>query len=68
MSPGQPVPDPAWPPGTVLIEGATDTIKDKLAKANTTKDLSQPGNSEVVLQPRPTRSPNDPLVRAHNED
>ncbi|KAJ5285933.1 hypothetical protein N7524_001239 [Penicillium chrysogenum] len=44
MSPDQPVPDPAWPPGTVLIE-----------------DLSQPGDSEVVHQPRPTSSPNDPL-------
>ncbi|KAJ5345209.1 hypothetical protein N7452_003213 [Penicillium brevicompactum] len=39
--------DPNWPPGTVRIE-----------------DLSQQGeNTEVVLHPKPTTDPNDPLVR-----
>ncbi|KAJ5775724.1 uncharacterized protein N7511_000735 [Penicillium nucicola] len=37
--------DPEWPPGTVRIE-----------------DLSQTGDTaEVILQPKPTRDPNDPL-------
>ncbi|KAJ6072388.1 hypothetical protein N7467_010473 [Penicillium canescens] len=37
--------DPEWPPGTVRIE-----------------DLSQTGDTaEVILQPNPTRDPNDPL-------
>ncbi|OJJ07582.1 hypothetical protein ASPVEDRAFT_142435 [Aspergillus versicolor CBS 583.65] len=37
--------DPAWPPGTVRLEDGV-------------QDLSQ---SEVILEPRPSRDPNDPL-------
>ncbi|KAJ5619420.1 hypothetical protein N7510_003404 [Penicillium lagena] len=37
--------DPDWPPGTVQLE-----------------DLSRPGEaSEVILEPKPSRDPNDPL-------
>ena len=37
--------DQEWPPGTVRLE-----------------DLKQAGkNGEVILQPRPSRDPNDPL-------
>ncbi|KAJ9486590.1 hypothetical protein VN97_g6735 [Penicillium thymicola] len=37
--------DPAWPPGTVLLE-----------------ELSRPGEvAEVILQPKPSSDPNDPL-------
>ena len=37
--------DPAWPPGTVQLE---------LLRANQGSDI-------IILQPRPTRDPNDPL-------
>ncbi|KAF5866005.1 hypothetical protein ETB97_001583 [Aspergillus alliaceus] len=45
MSPSLSSLDPEWPPGTVRLE-----------------DLSQTGDTaEVILQPKPTRDPNDPL-------
>lgn len=37
--------DPAWPPGTVRLE----------------KLLGGAGGAEIILQPRPTSDPNDPL-------
>ncbi|CAG7934285.1 unnamed protein product [Penicillium olsonii] len=42
--------DPAWPPGTIRIEGRKPLY-----------NLSQPGESEIVLHPKPTQDPNDPL-------
>lgn len=39
--------DPAWPPGTVKLAQLLGTDK---------KD------AEIILQPRPTDNPNDPLV------
>jgi len=41
-------PDPAWPPGTVRLQQLTSSD-------NATKD------ARIVLQPRPTDNPNDPL-------
>lgn len=38
--------DPAWPPGTVRLERLSGQDKN---------------DSEIILQPRPTGDPNDPL-------
>lgn len=38
--------DPAWPPGTVRLERLLNTDSN---------------SSEIILQPRPTSDPNDPL-------
>ena len=40
--------DPAWPPGTVRLQQIFD-------KGDSTKDAN------IILQPRPTADPNDPL-------
>lgn len=39
--------DPAWPPGTVKLQ--------QLIQGGSAKD------AEIILQPRPTDDPNDPL-------
>lgn len=63
--------DPEWPPGTVRLEGTLSSTRpngffsvlagyvlinlpDLLGSSNK--------NGQVILQPRPTRDPNDPLV------
>lgn len=72
MDPFGSLTNPAWPPGTVRIEGKKAEHLQLRAQrspnskdTNTTQDVSQPGDSEVVLQPRPTKDPNDPLVITH---
>jgi hypothetical protein len=40
--------DPAWPPGTVRLQALLE-------------DASESTNTEIILQPRPTDNPNDPL-------
>jgi hypothetical protein len=44
--------DPAWPPGTARIKGLRGT------------DYAHT-HGEIILQPRPTSDPNDPLVRSY---
>lgn len=39
--------DPAWPPGTVRLQVLQDNSKGQ--------------DAEIILQPRPTDDPNDPL-------
>jgi hypothetical protein len=61
--------DPEWPPGTVRIEGEAYPFlrPNEHTKLTPTIDLSQTGDTaEVILQPNPTRDPNDPLVSACN--
>lgn len=43
--------DPAWPPGTVKLAQLLGSDK---------KD------AEIILQPRPTDNPNDPLASLHD--
>lgn len=43
--------DPAWPPGTVKLAQLLGSDK---------KD------AEIILQPRPTDNPNDPLASPHD--
>jgi hypothetical protein len=41
--------DPAWPPGTVKLQALLQT------------ETSSEKSAEIILQPRPTDDPNDPL-------
>ena len=56
-----------WPPGTVRIEGESRMFIPPHQQAsfqdvpNQVLDLYQ--GDKIILQPRPTSDPNDPLVR-----
>jgi hypothetical protein len=63
MSPHSQNIDPAWPPGTVRLDGKCKILRIidlKLSSSDFILDLNV--GSEVILEPKPSKDPNDPLV------